>query len=70
METDRSVANSQKTKVQLDDAERTHLEKVVLRLRERVEQTVSHWIKAELNLARESAAADAVDVELWELREQ
>ncbi|WP_028567286.1 Eco57I restriction-modification methylase domain-containing protein, partial [Salisaeta longa] len=57
-------------KAQLDEAERRHLEGVVGRLRKRAEETVAHWIKAELNLAKEDGDVDAVDPDLWDLRER
>jgi hypothetical protein len=71
MDTHRSTeAHPGTKKAQLDEAERRHLEGVVGRLRKRAEETVTHWIKAELNLAKEDGDADAVDPDLWDLRER
>jgi type I restriction-modification system DNA methylase subunit len=46
-------------KVQLDDPERQHLEKIVKQLRERAEETVEYWVHSKLNLAEKDAEAPA-----------
>jgi hypothetical protein len=46
-------------KVQLDDPERQHLEKIVKQLRKRAEETVEYWVHSKLNLAEEDAEAPA-----------
>ena len=64
------MAQHSTTKVQLDEAERSHLEGVVQKLRKRTDQVVTHWVHAELNLETEDAEADAVHPDLSSLREQ
>ncbi len=56
---------------QLDEAERSHLEDVVKRLRERTEETVEYWVHTKLNLAEEGAEAPAtLSAEELKLRER
>jgi len=56
---------------QLDEAERSHLEEIVKKLRERAEQTVDYWIDTKLNLSEEDADPPAgLSDQMMELREQ
>jgi hypothetical protein len=56
---------------QLDKAERSHLEDIVKKLRERAEQTVDYWIDTKLNLSEEDADPPAgLSEKMMELREK